>query len=796
MKTRTRNITSSFASVLAAAAICSTALAGPQDTNFFVQVDINGAGGPNLAGWTNWDIVTGSANVFTNTANGVTTVLTVVNAGNTLPNSRNRSGPDGGDDAFFSNMYRDFIYNPHSASPIGWGMDFFKFEFSGLSANTNYEFTFYTYDQNIDAPRESKYMVWGIVDPTNYLIGISYNNGYAPGDREHRPPIITRNHMGGPWPSDGTVNDAYYYCGSVIATTDGGGNATIYGWNDSDVYTGTQHAPINGFTISGPTTNQNPTVLTNDITTVNNPVPTSYGPPTIWPYTAGIAIPTDGAYADEAFGDTNTMMGETFLATRDFSLRNFYFALNGSTNSGTYLLYLCDLGTGTPPASFNPSTYVNLLSHPELVWPNYWGFRPLNLTNKTIVKFKLGSSDQVVLTNAHYYFLGFQYAGGGSNDMVLARTTSGQTYANGSAYKGIATNVNNNLGSLRNFIMAVEAPNPNLAISVTRADYATTWPGSPVIKYPESVMSAYDLTDHTSPYGVLEGVPNGRAISMSFIATSDFNFGGVTLMCRGQGSTNCLFTLALYDVTNTFFTVTNTIEKWPRNFEPRWDSDPKGIPVFGTNLDFYYTGSATGTGTNDQFLILTVGNPAYQAPIKSGHSYVLELTADTLGQNANTDGLFQWVRDIGQGDFQIELFPDLNDGIQFDGYRTNDASGGTAYLILPRALSRTYTDPEQYAGMVAGNPRYFVTAVYAAPAVPSQPPYNITGQSVGAGGFTITWNSVIGRGYSVVRKTNLDDASWTIVATNYPPTGATSTTTSFTDTSAGPNQSFYRVTSP
>jgi len=791
---------------------CGTVLASPANP-IFLQVDINGGNGPTQTNFQGWNFSNPPGNLwtanfspssflFTNSLTPTGAVTVTIFATNYLtaePPGTNFTAPSwysptnspaainrgsmGGEAT--ANLYNDCLSVYHNVN-IGQGWDVISLTFSNLSPNTNYEITVWNYDPTQGGT--TYYEAWGIVNPTNYP-------NYAPapggGGGENRPPTLARVSKGGTWPSQAAPNNPLYaYSGSFFVTTDSNGSATVYGWEDDDSWGGSQDVLLNGFgigfaTIVGPSTNA--------VTTVLNPVPASYGPPTVWPYTAGIAIGTDGSYTDEPFG-TNTILGESFLATRDFRLRNFYIACNGTADSGDYTLLLYDLGVGSPPASFDPAAYTNLLSHPQLAQPEYWSFSPAGLTNKTIVKFKFASGDQPTLVNGHYYFLGFQYAGGGSNDMVWDRTTSGTTYAHGTAYRGSPTNVNNNLGSLRNFIMAIDLLNPNLAVSVTNAPLASSWPGSPVIQY--SNPPAAPSYENPTLY-VPEGIGSGRALSMSFIATSDFNFGGVALFSRGLGSSNCLFTLAVYDVTNTFFTVTDTIEKWPRNFEPRWDTDPKGIPIFGTNLDFYYTSdngaNGAGHGTNDQFLILTVNNPAYQVPIISNHNYVVELTADTLGQNANTDGLFQWIRDTGQGDFQIELFPDVGQG---DGFRTNAASGGSSYLVLPRGLSRIYTDPEQYAGMVAGNVRYLLMAVYAAPPVPPQPPYNITGQSVGAGGFTITWNSVIGRGYSVVRRTNLNDASWTILATNYPPTGATSTTTSFTDTGAGPGQSFYRVTSP
>jgi hypothetical protein len=530
----------------------------------------------------------------------------------------------------------------------------------------------------------------------------------------------------------------------------------------------------------------NPGPTTNSITTVNNPVPTAYGPPTKWPYTAGIAIPADGTYTDQASG-TNTVMGETFLPARDFNLRNFYFALSGSTNSGLYTLVLYNLGTGSLPTSFNPQNYVNLLSHPEAIFAQYWSFTPVNLTNKTIVKFKLGAGDQVTLSNANNYFLGFIYVpGSGSNDLVLERTTSSATYAHGAGYKGSSTNVDNNLGGIRNFIMAVDVFNPNLALSVSNSPLASGWPGSPT-------MATYDDPASLDDADLIRMSPlSGTALSMSFIATNNYNLGGVAFRQRGTGSSNVLFTLAVYEITNTYFNSTSSVVKWPRNFQPNLDTAPLGVPVFGTNLDFYYTTNFADLGTNDQILRLTINNPLYQVSITSNHNYAVEITAETLGQNAAVGGMFQVMRDLGSF-FQAELFPDTGGGI---GFRTNAASAGAYHNVLPRMLSRTFTDPETFAGGVTGgaeDARAMIMAVYAAP-----PTITISSVTHSGVNTVLTWNSSIGKTYSVFRTNNLaaPGASWPVIVTGYPLGGAVGTSLSYTDTTATAAVNFYRVSSP
>ncbi len=177
--------------------------------------------------------------------------------------------------------------------------------------------------------------------------------------------------------------------------------------------------------------------------------------------------------------------------------------------------------------------------------------------------------------------------------------------------------------------------------------------------------------------------------------------------------------------------------------------------------------------------------------IQSNHNYVVEFTSDTVGENANNAGLFLFVRDIGQRNYEQELFPDLGDGIQTEGSRTNAASGDAAVLVTPRMLNRTFTEPEQFAGNVvgAGSVRDMVIALYSVPA----PPVTIKSVSHSGSNVTIQWTSTGGTTYSVLKKTALTDASWTTLTTGYLAQGAV---TSYTDTSASGATAFYRVTVP
>jgi hypothetical protein len=290
---------------------------------------------------------------------------------------------------------------------------------------------------------------------------------------------------------------------------------------------------------------------------------------------------------------------------------------------------------------------------------------------------------------------------------------------------------------------------------------------------------------------------------MGFYCTNTFTLGAVAFRERGTGSSNCLLTLAVYDVTNTFFSSTN-VNKWPRNFQPNLDSDPKGMPIFKTNLDFYLTAAnaanGPGGGTNDQILMLSIA-PPYQLVLSNNHQYVVELSADTVGQNSGSAGLFQWIRSTNQSTFEIELFPSTD---QFDtGYRTNGFSSAEVY-VLPRALSCTYSDPENARGTVTSDTTFgrdMVMALYQ-PIVGSIQISNIVHRA--NGNVEITWGALPMATYSVLRTNTLKAYSTNYGVVVVPPiagaTGLGGSLTggplSYTDTTATASMNFYQITSP
>ena len=189
--------------------------------------------------WSSWNIDrTPSGSAFSNTFDNVVVTITAVNYESILPQSRDRGNQSY--DQYLGYVHRDFLYVSHSTS-VGLGWDGFKLEFSGLNANTEYEFTFWNYDDAHGGTVEDKFMCWGIADPTSYP-------NYQPAE-DPTAPYLARVRMAGNWPADPIVSDPYFYSGSINVTTDASGNATIYGWTDLDSWTGNQHGMINGFAV-------------------------------------------------------------------------------------------------------------------------------------------------------------------------------------------------------------------------------------------------------------------------------------------------------------------------------------------------------------------------------------------------------------------------------------------------------------------------------------------------------------------------------------------------------------------
>jgi hypothetical protein len=82
---------------------------------------------------------------------------------------------------------------------------------------------------------------------------------------------------------------------------------------------------------------------------------------------------------------------------------------------------------------------------------------------------------------------------------------------------------------------------------------------------------------------------------------------------------------------------------------------------------------------------------------------------------------------------------------------------------------------------------FFAPQLFALP----NPAYNAAAQT-----FTLTWASEPGATYTLQKKINLTDPTWTTVVTGYPAGGATNTTTTYIDAPAPDAKAFYRVSQP
>jgi hypothetical protein len=800
-------------------------------TNFpvsnFINTNANTPQGPVTVSIVARHVEVGAANAFSTNASGWNTNFPNWQFGQQSPDVVNRGTLTSGTNF---NMLNDFLLVQHW-TPVGFGGDQLVVTFSGLTPNTNYEITAWCYDPaNSGSGGLINRVGWGVVNPDP-----GGTNEFQPGSNTNQ--VLVDAIMGGPAPTT-----FYGNSGSFFIITDGSGSATVYGYEDDTSYSGTQFVPLNGFSI-GFATNLVHNPSTNVITTVLNPVPASYGPPAVWPYFATLNISDTSFGASSLRVNTNSIIGQTFIPTHDFMLRNFYLAGQTTTNTGLYTLVLYDLGVtnmanATQFGIFNQTAAtpsINLLGHPSSPPGGYWNFSAGGtnaITNSTIIKFKLpATADEVYLTNGHSYFLGLQFIpGSGSNDLTLEETTSGaSTYANGSAFAGVplGSQLWKMTNAHQNLIMACDVQNPNPVITVSNYPLTSSthsWPtlagmangGLPVLtaapdtpNFDPSQGADPSYLDFTGPGNnnapVLQGVNLGSGVrcnSMSFYNTNSFKLGAVGLEMRGIGSSNLLFTLNVYHITNNFFTSTTTIEKWPRNFQPNVDSAPLGVPIFGTNVDFNYTANNNGgAGTTNQLLVLTLP-PQYQQVITGSmtlpyQSYVLEIECGDMGQNVGNYGVFLLTRNSVDSGWQSDLFPASVTGnpSSVDGYATNAASGGSYIEITPMYLARATPDPELFAGGLvgvgSGTERSMQLALYAAPNTSPATHITITSVTHSGANAVVNWTSSGGSSptFTVWRSSSLSPAAWTSLQS-----GISAST--YTDTTASAGINFYKVSSP
>jgi hypothetical protein len=111
-------------------------------------------------------------------------------------------------------------------------------------------------------------------------------------------------------------------------------------------------------------------------------------------------------------------------------------------------------------------------------------------------------------------------------------------------------------------------------------------------------------------------------------------------------------------------------------------------------------------------------------------------------------------------------------------------------MIYVNTLNCTYSDPEDYRGIVATTSgRDLVMALYIAPLVDSIGISNVVKSGTN---IVITWGSASGGIYSVLRTNNVKayTTNWPVIVTGIAGTGGN---ISYTDTTATASMNVYRV---
>ncbi len=160
-------------------------------------------------------------------------------------------------------MLQDFVYAQRALA--GLGRNYLRLTLSGLTPGQTYEFTVYgrePFNGGVGAT-DSSFMAWsdraaiGVDGPDAWLdanvgSGALYQPIYSSPadpmtDGTYKNPIPTkvRYQISGP-----DSADPYKYSGTFLTTADGSGVVQVYGWNDSNGYSGTQLASLmGGFTL-------------------------------------------------------------------------------------------------------------------------------------------------------------------------------------------------------------------------------------------------------------------------------------------------------------------------------------------------------------------------------------------------------------------------------------------------------------------------------------------------------------------------------------------------------------------
>jgi hypothetical protein len=296
MKINIKNKVKAIAGMSAILTLCgTTALADPWNS-IFLQVDMDGGGGPTQPGFLSWPVPSMTSNtyqwistmtfypsnwVYSNQYTPTGAVTITVIATNAEYNIQTnvidpfpfwgdavQYSPNGIDRGTMTNetwgpLYEDFLCVSHDTM-VGMGEDYIQLTVSNLAPNTNYEVTVWDYDESVSDGSPGYYVAWGVQNPDPYG-----TNSFQPGF--DTLPRLARVPDGGGWPSQVNPNDQEFaYSKSFFVTTDANGSFTVYGWEDDDTWQTEQWVPFNGFAIGVPPVITNLTNITITSITYSN----------------------------------------------------------------------------------------------------------------------------------------------------------------------------------------------------------------------------------------------------------------------------------------------------------------------------------------------------------------------------------------------------------------------------------------------------------------------------------------------------------------------------------------------
>lgn len=140
------------------------------------------------------------------------------------------------------------------------GMDLLKLTITNLQPSTVYQFRIYSMEETgvWSSPNAIKHAAWlAHTNPAQWLSDNGYDpNGYDPNAMPSGLADLLAADGGmarveAPTGDDylGTIIGIGNHASTFLTSTDGSGNISIYGWLDMDIWQGSYHIPINGFSV-------------------------------------------------------------------------------------------------------------------------------------------------------------------------------------------------------------------------------------------------------------------------------------------------------------------------------------------------------------------------------------------------------------------------------------------------------------------------------------------------------------------------------------------------------------------